>query len=165
MLAIRMQRTGRKGHAMFRVVVQDARRTPTSGKLVAHLGSYDPHSKVTVLNKTQAQFYLDHGAQPSARAVILLTKEGVSLPKWVKVSAKKERAVRNPDKRRSTQPAQEATEAPEAAAEAVATEDPEKAEEPAATETSQPEAPEEAETSHDVPEKSAPEVTEEKPEA
>ena len=44
MLAIRMQRTGRKGHAMFRVVVQESRLTPTSGRVVAMLGSYDPHS-------------------------------------------------------------------------------------------------------------------------
>jgi hypothetical protein len=35
MLAIRMQRTGRKGHAMFRVVVQDSRLTPSSGRVVA----------------------------------------------------------------------------------------------------------------------------------
>ena len=28
MLVIRLQRTGRKGHAQFRVVVQDSRRTP-----------------------------------------------------------------------------------------------------------------------------------------
>ncbi len=72
MLAIRMQRTGRKGHAMFRVVVQDSRQTPTSGKVVARLGSYDPHAKTVVLDKEKAAFYLEHGAQPSGRAVRLL---------------------------------------------------------------------------------------------
>ena len=51
MLAIRMQRTGRKGHAMFRMVVQDSRQTPTSGRVVATLGSYDPHTKTSTLNK------------------------------------------------------------------------------------------------------------------
>ena len=56
MLVIRMQRTVRKGHAMFRVVVQDSRRTPTSGKVVAALGSYDPHSKAITLVKDQAEF-------------------------------------------------------------------------------------------------------------
>jgi small subunit ribosomal protein S16 len=40
-----MQRTGRRGHAMFRVIVQDSHRSPTSGKVVAFLGSYDPHTK------------------------------------------------------------------------------------------------------------------------
>src|SRR5438270_1513367 len=99
MLAIRMQRTGRSGRAMFRVVVQDSRRTPTSGKIVAQLGSYDPHSKTINFNKEQAQHYLDHGAQPSDRVARLFKSEGVKLPKWVKLAGKKEGAVRNADKR------------------------------------------------------------------
>jgi small subunit ribosomal protein S16 len=104
MLAIRMQRTGRKGHAMFRVIVQDSRRTPTSGNVVALLGSYDPHFKIINLEKDKAQFYLDHGAQPSNRVAALLKSEGVKLPKWVTLPVKKQRAVRNPEKRRSTAP-------------------------------------------------------------
>lgn len=117
MLAIRMQRTGRKSHAMFRVVVQDSRRTPTSGKVVARLGSYDPHAKTVTLNKEKASFYLEHGAQPSDRVVILLKKEGIKLPKWIQEPTKKERTVRNADKRRSTRPEEPAAEevAPEAA--------------------------------------------------
>lgn len=116
MLAIRMQRTGRKGHAMFRVVVQDARRTPTSGKVVARIGSYDPHAKAVVLDKEKASFYLEHGAQPSDSVVRLLTNEGVELPKWVKPAAQKERGVRNADKRRSTRPDEPEAEAPAAEA-------------------------------------------------
>src|SRR3954469_11026940 len=99
MLVIRMQRTGRKGHAMFRVIVQDSRRTPTSGKIVAALGSYDPHSKQVILDKDKAGFYLEHGAQPSDRVARLLKAEGVKLPDWVKLSGDKERTVRNADKR------------------------------------------------------------------
>src|SRR5487761_1342211 len=102
MLAIRMQRTGRKGHAMFRVVVQDSRRTPTSGKIVANLGSYDPHAKTLALDKTKVAFYLEHGAQPSERAARLLKDEGVKLPAWVQMGEGQKRTVRNPDKRRST---------------------------------------------------------------
>jgi small subunit ribosomal protein S16 len=127
MLVIRMQRTGRKGHAMFRVVVQDSRRTPSSGKIVASLGSYDPHAKAVILDKEKAAFYLEHGAQPSDRVARLLKNEGVKLPSWVKVSADKERAIRNPEKRRSTTPA----EAEEAPAEEPAVEEP-AAEAPAA---------------------------------
>lgn len=121
MLAIRMQRTGRKAHAMFRVVVQDSRRTPTSGKVVALLGSYDPHAKVVSLKKDRAQFYLDHGAQPSDRVVKLFEQEKITLPSWVKKNAVKERAVRNPDKLRKNQPKEEVAEEPtsEAAAEAA----------------------------------------------
>lgn len=99
-----MQRTGRSGHAMFRVVVQDSRRTPTSGKIVAQLGSYDPHAKTVILNKERALFYLEHGAQPSDRVVHILKAEGVKLPSWVREATKQERSTRNPDKRRSTAP-------------------------------------------------------------
>src|SRR5665811_620259 len=116
MLAIRMQRTGRKGHAMFRVIVQDSRRTPTSGKVVAYLGSYNPHAKTVSFDKEKAAFYLDHGAQPSDRVVRLLKSEGVKLPVWVKPSADKERTTRNADKRRSTRPAEAAKPVDEAPA-------------------------------------------------
>jgi small subunit ribosomal protein S16 len=110
MLTIRMQRTGRKGHAMFRVVVQEARLTPTSGKVVAQLGSYDPHAKVATLDKEKASFYLTHGAKPSDRAARLLQGEGVDLPKWVKLSGSKSGAVRNPEKLRKNQPQTEPAE-------------------------------------------------------
>lgn len=105
MLVIRMQRTGRKGHAQFRVVVQDSRRTPTSGKLVAALGHYNPHTKETVINKEKASFYLEHGAQPSERVARLLKSEGVKLPKWVETPDKKSGKTKNVEKRRSTRPA------------------------------------------------------------
>jgi len=117
MLVIRLQRTGRKGHAQFRVVVQDSRRTPTSGKIVAQVGTYDPHSKQINLNKERAEHYLTHGAQPSPRVVTLLKAEGIKLPAWVKDASKKEGKIRNPEKLRRNQPAKEV--APEAPAEAA----------------------------------------------
>lgn len=119
MLTIRMQRTGRKGHAMFRMVVQDSRQAPTSGKVVARLGSYDPHAKTVILDKEKAAFYLEHGAQPSDRAIRLLKGEGVKLPDWIKPPAKKERAVRNAEKRRSTAPEKPAEEKSPAAEESA----------------------------------------------
>lgn len=121
MLTIRMQRTGRKGHAMFRVVVQESRYTPTSGKVVAQLGSYDPHGKVATLDKEKAAFYLGNGAQPSDRAARLLQTEGVKLPSWVKLSDNKSRAIRNQDKLRKNKPADESQ--PEKLAEKPATTD------------------------------------------
>jgi small subunit ribosomal protein S16 len=123
MLVIRLQRTGRKGHAQFRVVVQDSRRTPTSGKIVALIGTYDPHSKAIVLNKERAQHYLDHGAQPSPRVVMLLKSDGIKLPKWVATSDKKASKIRNPEKLRRNRPAEEAP-VEEPTAEAPAAEKP-----------------------------------------
>lgn len=120
MLVIRLQRTGRKGHAQFRVVVQDSRRTPTSGKIVAQVGTYDPHSKAINLNKERAQHYLDHGAQPSPRVVTLLKAEGVKLPDWVKDSSQKEGKIRNPEKLRRNQPKEEVVEEAPVEAEAPA---------------------------------------------
>ncbi len=104
MLAIRMQRTGRKGHAMFRVVVQDSRLTPTSGRVVAQLGSYDPHAKTSTLVKDKAEYYLSNGAQPSPRVVRLMESEGVTLPSWVKTSStEKTKTTRHADKLRKNQ--------------------------------------------------------------
>jgi small subunit ribosomal protein S16 len=143
MLVIRMQRTGRKGHAQFRVVVQDSRRTPTSGKIVAALGAFNPHTKETTLNKEKAAFYLEHGAQPSERVVRLLQAEGVKLPSWVATGDQKQGKLRNPEKLRKNRPAEEAApeapEAEEAPAEAEAAEAP--APEEAATEEVAAEAP------------------------
>ncbi|HSX36590.1 MAG TPA: 30S ribosomal protein S16 [Patescibacteria group bacterium] len=151
MLVIRMQRTGRSGHAQFRVVVQDSRRTPTSGKVVASLGHFDPHTKQTSLDKEKASFYLEHGAQPSERVVRLLQAEGVKLPEWVSVSSGKQRTVRNADKRRSTRPPE--PEAPtkeastaEASAEQAAEAEPEASEVPAEVEAAVEPAPESSET-------------------
>jgi small subunit ribosomal protein S16 len=127
MLAIRMQRTGRKGHATFRVVVQDSRLTPTSGRFVAQLGHYDPHTKTAKIDTEKATFYLSNGAQPSQRVARLIQKEGVKLPDWVTLDAPKERTTRNPEKLRSQQPKEDAKvdEAPvDAEAEAPAEEAP-----------------------------------------
>ncbi len=158
MLAIRLQRTGRKGHAQFRMIVQDARRTPTSGRFVYLLGSYNPHTKALAIDKEKAEYYLSNGARPSDRAARLLKANGVKLPEWVKLSADITRETRNAEKLRKNQPkeekveepAAEAAEAPEAEApaEEVAAEPAEKtpeaeapAEEPTEEPTAEPEAP------------------------
>jgi small subunit ribosomal protein S16 len=139
MLAIRMQRTGRKGHAMFRVIVQDSRRTPTSGNIVAQIGHYDPHTKAATLDKEKTQFYLEHGAQPSERIAQLIRGEKIKLPEWVAARRSKQGKVRNPEKLQKDLPKPtagpteaEVVESTEVAPEAeVATEEPE-ATEPAA---------------------------------
>jgi small subunit ribosomal protein S16 len=110
MLVIRLQRTGRKGQAMFRIVVQDSRRTPSSGKVVARLGSYDPHAKKVILDKEKASLFLKNGAQPSERMIGILTAEGIKLPSWVSKPNIKKKEVKNPAKRRSTAPAPEVVE-------------------------------------------------------
>jgi small subunit ribosomal protein S16 len=122
MLTIRMQRTGRKGYASFRIVVQDSRFAPSSGRVVAKIGHYNPHTKETVIDKEKVVEYLKNGAKPSPRVVRLLQAEKVALPDWVETSTNdKKRKTRNPEKLRKDQPKEEPTpeepvaeEAPEA---------------------------------------------------
>ncbi len=105
MLAIRLQRVGRKGHAMYRLAVQESRRHPSSGCVVAYVGTYDPHTKATKIQVELAQKYLDNGAQPSPRVVKLLGDAGVKMPSWVaKSDNKKSKIVRNAEKLRKNQP-------------------------------------------------------------
>ncbi|MFZ2125374.1 MAG: 30S ribosomal protein S16 [Candidatus Saccharimonadales bacterium] len=109
MLAIRMQRVGRKGYAIYRLAVQEAQRNPSSGRVVATVGSYNPHTKEAVVQVEVAQKYLDNGAQPSPRVVKLLTAAGVKMPKWVvTLDSKKSKTIRNADKLRKNRPVVEA---------------------------------------------------------
>lgn len=113
MLAIRMQRTGRKGYPTYRVIVQDSHRQPTSGRVVASLGSYNPHTKESTLDKEKAATFLKNGAQPSDRVVKLLQAEKVELPSWVKVTSdKKQKTIKTTEKLRRNQPKEEKVEEP-----------------------------------------------------
>lgn len=111
MLAIRLQRLGRKGFPVYRLAVQEAQRHPSSGRVVAYVGSYNPHTKEANVQVEDAQKYLDNGAQPTPRVVKLLKDAGVKLPKWVKEPATdKQKAIRNAEKLRKNQPKEEANE-------------------------------------------------------
>lgn len=124
MLAIRLQRTGRKGHAQYRIIVQEGHRSPNSGKVVKTLGNYNPHTKEIKLDKEQAQTFLSNGAQPSERVARILKANGVKLPSWVKVADQITRTTRNPEKLRKNQPKQApAAEEKEAEAPAAPAED------------------------------------------
>ena len=111
MLAIRLQRQGKTHYATYRVIVQDVLRHPSSGKVVAYVGSYNPHTKQVQLDKEAIENYLSHGAQPTDRVVRILTGEGMTMPKWVKTVRGKQRNIRNPEKLRRNQPKEEPVEA------------------------------------------------------
>jgi small subunit ribosomal protein S16 len=111
MLAIRLQRIGRKGYPVYRLAVQEAQRHPSSGRVVSYVGSYNPHTKESTIQVETAQKYLDNGAQPSPRVVKLLKDAGVKLPKWVVESTgEKQRTIRNAEKLRKNQPKEETAE-------------------------------------------------------
>jgi small subunit ribosomal protein S16 len=109
MLAIRLQRIGRKGYPVYRLAVQEAQRHPSSGRVVSYVGSYNPHTKEAKVQVEAAQKYLDNGAQPTPRVVRLLKDAGVKLPVWVKEPASdKKKQLKNADKLRKNQPKEEA---------------------------------------------------------
>ena len=108
MLAIRLQRIGRKGYPVYRLAVQEAQRHPSSGRVVAYVGNYNPHTKESNVQVELAQKYLDNGAQPSPRVVRLLREAGVKLPKWViEPATDKSKSIRNTEKLRKNQPKEE----------------------------------------------------------
>jgi len=119
MLAIRLQRLGRKALPIYRLAVQESRRHPSSGRVVAYVGSFNPHTKETKVDKEKVEFYLKNGAQPTPRVVRILSDQKIELPSWVKATAgDKTRKTRNPEKLRKNQPKEEV---PEASAEAAET--------------------------------------------
>ena len=123
MLAIRLQRIGRKGYPVYRLAVQESQRHPSSGRVVAYVGSYNPHTKEANIQVETAQKYLDNGAQPTPRVVKLLADAGVKLPNWVKTAATdKQKAIRNAEKLRKNQPREEVAEEPTEAVAEEATE-------------------------------------------
>jgi small subunit ribosomal protein S16 len=124
MLAIRLQRLGRKGYPVYRLAVQESQRHPSSGRVVAYVGSYNPHTKEANVQVEAAQKFLDNGAQPTPRVVKLLKDAGVKLPKWVKeATTDKQKSIRNAEKLRRNQPKEEAPAEEPAAVEEPASED------------------------------------------
>ena len=122
MLAIRLKRTGRKSYAVYRVAVQESQRHPSSGRVVAYVGTYNPHTKDVNLDKEQIEKFLSNGAQPTARVVKLLKDASIKLPDWVKQpNLNKNRSTRNPEKLRKNKPKEEPVVEAEAPAETTET--------------------------------------------
>ena len=76
MLAIRFNRTGKRNHASFRIVLQEHTKAPGK-RHVEVLGSYDPHKKTTILKKERLVYWIGQGAQTSPVVTNLLIREGV----------------------------------------------------------------------------------------
>lgn len=114
MLAIRLQRLGRKALPVYRIAVQEAQRHPSSGRVVAYVGTYNPHTKDVKFDTEKVELYLKNGAQPTPRVVKLLIEQKVKLPAWVKKPLNDKAAkLRNPEKLRKNQPKAEKASEPE----------------------------------------------------
>ena len=87
---IRLQRGGRKGYAVYRIVVADA-RAPRDGRFTEKIGTYNPNTNpATVdLNFDRALYWVETGAQPTDTVRNILSHEGVYLMKHLRGGVKK----------------------------------------------------------------------------
>ncbi len=87
---IRLQRGGRKGYAVYRIVVADV-NAPRDGKFTEKLGTYNPNTNpATVdLNFDRALYWVETGAQPTDTARNILKGEGVYMMKHLRGGVKK----------------------------------------------------------------------------
>lgn len=90
MLTLRLQRTGRKKLAHYRLIAQEHSRSPKSGRVVEFLGSFNPYKKELIFEKEKVEKHLKNGAQPSNKVAKLLKDNGVKLPSWVTITQRKE---------------------------------------------------------------------------
>lgn len=88
MLIIRYRRIGKKNQPTYRVVVAE-HSMPIDGRFVADLGSYNPHSKATTINKDEAIAWLNKGAKPSNSVARLFEKEKIKHSSVVVIKRKK----------------------------------------------------------------------------
>jgi len=86
-VVIRLARQGRTKYPVYRIVAADSRR-PATGKFIAILGHYNPHTKELVVKHDEVKRFLGNGAQPSNTVAKLLVRDKVELPAWVKVQTK-----------------------------------------------------------------------------
>ena len=85
-----MQRGGRKGYAVYRIVIADV-RAPRDGKFTEKIGTYNPNTNpATVdLNFERALYWVETGAQPTDTVRNLLKSEGVYMMKHLRGGVKK----------------------------------------------------------------------------
>lgn len=120
MLVIRMARGGRNKYPVYRIVAAESSRAVT-GKFVAVLGHYNPHTKDLTINKEETLKFISNGAQPSNSVVKLLQREKMELPNWVELKTKNKKS-KQPEAEVTEAPVEEAPVAEEASEEAPAEE-------------------------------------------
>jgi small subunit ribosomal protein S16 len=76
MLAIKLQRIGKKHQPSYRLVVAES-RSKMAAPPVEDLGSYNPFTKAVTLKKDRATHWIKMGAQPTTTAHNLLVVQGV----------------------------------------------------------------------------------------
>lgn len=97
MLKIRLQRTGRRNQAQFRVVLTDSKNGPKSGRFKEILGSYEPKSGSVDLKTDKIKHWISVGAQPSGTVHNFLIDQKVIEGSKKNVLPKKTKQVKKED--------------------------------------------------------------------
>lgn len=113
---MRLQRTGRKNDASFRVVVTDSRRGPKSGKHVDLLGSYNPKMNHVQIDGEKAKEWIAKGVQVSDTMHNILVGQKIIEGKKINVLPRKSPVV-DEEKVKAEAEAKAAAEAAKAEAE------------------------------------------------
>ncbi|MEK7464600.1 MAG: 30S ribosomal protein S16 [Patescibacteria group bacterium] len=87
MLAIKLQRQGKKHQASYRVVVAE-KRSKLGGRGVSDLGWFNPHNDKFELNKEEILRWMKVGAKPTATVHNLLVRAEVLKDKKISVHKK-----------------------------------------------------------------------------
>src|SRR6476659_3511134 len=107
MLALKLQRIGRKHQPTYRIVVAE-KRSKLGGPPVEDLGSYQPVSKTLTVNADRVKYWIGVGVQPTPTAHNLLEKNGVVT--GAKMAGKMPEAVApDPEPAAKVAPAEEAS--------------------------------------------------------
>ena len=111
MLAIKLQRIGKKHKPSYRVVVAE-RRSKLIGPPVEDVGFFDPFTKMASLKKERLLHWVKMGAQPTRTVHNLLVKEGVLKEPKMAVPMKKKAATAEAPQEGAAAPAVAKAEAP-----------------------------------------------------
>ena len=93
MVAIKLQRIGKKKQPSYRIVVQP-KRSKLNGRFIEDLGWYHPITKKSQILVNRLEYWLKSGAKPTPTVHNLLVREGVikapKIPVHKKIEKKKE---------------------------------------------------------------------------
>lgn len=92
MLAIKLQRVGRKHQPSYRLVVAE-KRSKMAAPPVEDLGSYHPVTKVAAFKKDRISYWLGIGAEPTVTTHNLLVSQGIISEPKIAVKIKKPEVV------------------------------------------------------------------------
>ena len=114
MLAIKLQRIGKKHQPSYRVVVAE-KKSKMAAPPVEDLGSYSTETKKAHLNPERVSYWLGVGAQPTTTIHNLLVKEGILKSAKIQMKFKVPPKAAEPEKpaqATAVAPAETTTEAP-----------------------------------------------------